>query len=199
MKNNIFKKFFIILICFCMLSFTACKEKVITPNLVKNADLTTSSYALGDFMGDYSVTDINGKTYTFSELLKTKKAIVLNFWYIDCIPCNMEFPYLQAAADTYSENVAVIAINPTTDKEKAIKKYAQENKLTFPVVKGPEAWITAFGIQAFPATVVIDRYGVVSFYHVGTITQDGVFEKLFKTFTARNYKQTIVKNLSDIK
>ena len=38
-------------------------------NLIKDANLAESRYNLGDYMGDYTVTDVNGNTYTFSELL----------------------------------------------------------------------------------------------------------------------------------
>ncbi len=180
-----------------MLCFAGCDRG--DNGLISNANLTTSSYNLGDYMGDYTVTDVNGVDHTFSDVLKDKKAIVLNFWFINCGPCQMEFPYLQKAADTYSDDVAVIAINPTTDKENNIKKYATQNELSIPLVKGEEAWIAAFGIQGFPTTVVIDRYGSVAFIHMGAVTEDGVFEKIFKFFTADDYKQTIINNIEDIK
>ena len=110
-------------------------------------------------MGDYKLTDVNGNTYTFSELLATKKAIVLNFWFINCGPCQMEFPYLQAAADMYCNDIAVLAINPTDDRENQIKNYAINNDLSLPFIKGEQEWISAFSLQGFPTTVVIDRYG----------------------------------------
>ena len=195
--RNLFKKLFAIIVCFSLLCVTGCgKDKA---QLVGGANLSSSHYALGDYMGDYTVTDINGKTHTFSELLKTKKATVLNFWFVNCGPCQMEFPYLQSAADKYSEDIAVIAINPTTDKENDIKKYATQNELTIPLVKGEEAWISAFKIQGFPTTVVIDSYGKIAFTHMGAVTQDGVFEKIFEFFCDKDYKQSIIKNISDIK
>ena len=196
--KNLFKKLFAVIICLCLLCASGCAGEG-KAKLVGDADLSSSSYALGDYMGDYTVTDTNGNTHTFSELLKTKKAIVLNFWFVNCGPCQMEFPYLQSAADKYSEDIAVIAINPTTDKENDIKKYATQNQLTIPLVKGEESWINAFGIQGFPTTVVIDRYGKIAFSHMGAVTEDGVFEKIFEFFCDKNYKQSIIKNISDIK
>ncbi len=197
MKNRISSKFITVLLCCCMLCLSGCDKG--GNGLISNANLTTSSYNLGDYMGDYTVTDVNGVDHTFSDVLKDKKAIVLNFWFINCGPCQMEFPYLQKAADTYSDDVAVIAINPTTDKENNIKKYATQNELSIPLVKGEESWITAFGIQGFPTTVVIDRYGSVAFMHMGAVTEDGVFEKIFKFFTADGYKKTTINNIGDIK
>ena len=196
------KKIFLKILSFCLsisflFSISACSQKNAEANLVKNSKLEDSTYALGDFMGDYTVTDINGKTHTFSEILKEKKAIVLNFWFINCGPCQMEFPYLQKAANMYSDDVAVIAINPVDEKDDDIKKYASQNNLTFPVVKGEDAWINAFSIQGFPTTIVIDRYGCVAFSHMGSITEEGLFEEIFEFFTNDKYNKTTIKMTSD--
>ena len=197
MSIKIFKSFLAIVLCSCILCATGCGKA--KHHLVSDAKLFDSNYKLGDNMGDYTVTDVNGKSYTFSELLKTKKAIVLNFWFINCGPCQMEFPYLQAASDSYSDDVAVIAINPTDDNEQKIQKYATQNELSLPLVKGEPDWINAFSLQGFPTTVVIDRYGVVSFIHMGAVYEAGVFEKLFEFFSSDKYKQTTITNFSDIK
>lgn len=195
---NSIKKIIALILVLCMICcVTGCGDN--SSGLISDADLSSSSYKLGDYMGDYTVTDINGNTHTFSDILKDKKAIVLNFWFINCGPCQMEFPYLQTAYDTYSDDIAVIAINPTTDKEDKIKKYAIQNELSLPFVKGDESWITAFNLQGFPTTVVIDRYGCIAFMHMGAVTEDGVFEKVFEFFTADGYKQTTVNSINDIK
>lgn len=167
-------------------------------NLINNADITTSSYRLGDIMGDYTLTDINGNSHSFSKILKTKKAIVLNFWYINCGPCKMEFPFLQTAANTYSDDVAVIAINTTDKKESDIKSFAKMNMLDIPMVMGDVSWGSAFNLQGVPTTVIIDRYGTISFIHTGSMT-NAEFNKLFAFFSSDNYKQTVLQNISDIK
>ncbi len=197
MKKSFLKKAIAFILCVCLFCLVGCGSN--KSGLISSPDLSASTYKLGDYMGDYTVTDVNGDSYTFSELLKTKKAIVLNFWFVNCGPCQMEFPYLQTASNVYSDDVAVIAINPTIDKESDIKKYATQNELTIPLVKGEEAWITAFALRGFPTTVVIDRYGSIAFTHMGAVTEDGVFEKIFEFFTADDYKQTTVENISDIK
>ena len=204
MKNNVFKLVITTFLCICMVFFTACGDEKNIENkdsnvLISDAVLSECSYSLGDKMGDYTVTDVNGNEYVFSELLKSKKAIVLNFWYVNCGPCQMEFPFLQAAADKYSDDVVVLAINPTDDRENDIQKYATKNELSIPLIKGDLAWNTAFSIRGFPTTVVIDRYGIVSFSHMGAVVEEGVFEKLFAHFSADDYTQKIVESLDDIK
>lgn len=197
MKNFICK-FIALTLCFVFLMFAIGCGDPTGAKLVKDAELSNSSYSLGDYMGDYTVTDINGNTHTFSDLLKEKKAIVLNFWFMDCSPCMIEFPFMQQAYTKYSDSIEILAINPVDKKESAVQKRAHELGLTFPVVLGDEAWISALKITGFPTTVVIDRYGCVAFTHTGYIAQDGAFEKIFERFSAEDYKQFTSKNADDI-
>ena len=50
-------------------------------------DLATDTYQLGDVMKDFAFTDANGTEHRLSELLQEKKAVVLNFWFLGCVPC----------------------------------------------------------------------------------------------------------------
>ena len=198
-RRNIFIKIIALnLAIYFAILFTGCKGGN-KAQLVKDAVLNECNYKLGDYVGDYSITDVNGNTYTFSQLLSEKKAIILNFWFISCGPCQMEFPYMQKSYNQYKDDVALIAINPIDAKEKDIQKYANDNSLSIPMAKGENAWVTAFDLRAFPTTIVIDRYGCISFYHVGSITEDGIFDKIFSFYTSDSYKKTIIKNIDDIK
>ena len=157
MKNiTIFTRMIAVSLCVCLaILVVGCNNKP-KAQLINDAILSESNYKLGDYIGDYSVTDINGNTYTFSQLLAEKKAIVLNFWFINCGPCQMEFPYLQNAYNQYADDVAVIAMNPVDAKEKNIQKYANDNALTLPLAKVESEWATAFGVNSYPTTIVID-------------------------------------------
>ncbi len=198
MKKLIFKIAAVCMALVLVVSLCGCAGNNKT-SLIKNPKLEESTYKLDDTMGDYTLTDINGNTYNFSEILKQKEAIVLNFWFANCDPCKMEFPYLQEAAEEYSDDITVIAINPVDAKEARIKKFVEENKLTLPVVMGDAAWSTAFSIKGYPTTIVIDRFGKIAFNHMGAITEEGVFEEIFDFFTDDDYVQTTIKNLDEIK
>lgn len=199
MRIMIFKITSVILTVALFFTLCGCSSAKVNAELVKDKNLAEAHYKLGDYMGDYTMTDVNGNTYTFSEILKEKKAIVLNFWFINCQPCKMEFPYLQKAYTSYNDEIEVLAINIVDDKENDIIEYAEQNAITIPMLKGENTWGTALSLQGFPTTVVVDRYGSIAFMHMGSVTDDGVFEKIFDFFTADNYKQTTIKNISDIK
>lgn len=151
----------------------------------------TERYTEGSVMYDFTLPakDNNtGKDITLSELLKTKKAVVLNFFYTTCGPCQREFPYLMQAYTKYKDSIAVIAIDETRiDSMVAVTQFAIEYGLVFPV-----AFSTSFGIQSafgftdVPQTVVIDGEGVVSVIHSGTSTFDD-FDKLFAPYASDSY------------
>ena len=94
---------------------------------------TDKAMMLGDPMVDFTVTDIDGTTYTASEVLKEKKALVLNFWYTTCGPCAAEFPYLQKAYDAYKDRVTLLAMDSyPADDVAAIKAFRTQHELNFP-------------------------------------------------------------------
>ena len=173
---------------------------------LQEGELSAHTFALGDMMCDFTVTAgdafVTSSTlavsYTLSELLKTKKAVVLNFWFENCGPCRAEFPYLQKAYEKYADKLEVLAINPYDGTAKSVQTYAANLGLTFPVVKADETWQSAIKLSAYPTTVVIDRYGMITMIHKGSITEEGVFEAIFDHVLADDYVQGTVRNVSDL-
>lgn len=167
--------------------------------LIDDTDSQEVIYELGDVIQDFEVVAIDGNTYKLSELLKEKKAVVLNFWFLNCGPCKMEFPYMQQAYEEYKDKIEVIAINPVDGTNDNILAYAQENGLTFPMAAGDVKWQTAMTLEAYPTTVVIDRYGTIAMIHKGSITEKETFIKIFEYFTSDDYEQTTLRSINDIK
>ncbi|MBQ8683612.1 MAG: redoxin domain-containing protein [Clostridia bacterium] len=163
-----------------------------------DVDLSKEKMELGDVMFDFTVTDTDGKTHTLSELLKTKKAVVLNFWYTNCGPCKAEFPFLQEAYAKYSDTLEVLALNPVDKDNAAVAKFKKDLNLTLPMAVVDAVWESAFGIYGYPTTVVIDRYGVIGLVHSGSIDTAKAFEDIFATYTSDNYSQTVVDDIDKV-
>jgi len=155
-------------------------------------------YKLGDMVMDFEVTDTEGTKYTLSQLLQQKKAVVLNFWYTKCEPCKMEFPYLQQAYEQYSDQIAVLALNHFDQDVAAIAAFKKDNGLTFPVAKVDAQWQEMMQIAAYPTTVVIDRFGNITLIHKGSITDAKTFTDMFAYFSAEDYQQTLLEDISQI-
>jgi len=179
-------------------TFVACGNNEPEVHLLSEEELEGVTFKRGDVFADMSVTTPDGTTYKISELLKEKKAVVLNFWYINCGPCEMEFPYMQEAYETYQEDIEILAVNPYDGTDETVADYQKKHELTFPMASIEEEWAQHMDLQAYPTTIVIDRYGIVSFKHTGMITEVEEFNKLFEFFTSEDYEQTVIRNISDI-
>lgn len=165
------------------------------------------TYQLSDTMHDFTVTDSDGKKQTLSEILKTKKAVILNFWFVNCSACVEEFPSIQAAYDTvydektgakYSDVVEVLALDNQGDTNKDIQAFKQTYGLTFPMAIDTEGVGRAFGFSQFPSTVIIDRYGMVTVTHVGAVVGSSYWKKLFSLYSSDNYVQRTAETFAEL-
>lgn len=171
-------------------------EIVLPVELLSEDVLQDVTFQLGDVFADMSVTAVDGKTYTISEILKEKKAVVLNFWYLNCAPCKIEFPHMQEAYAEYQDKLEIIAVNPVDGTDETIAEFQKKLELTFPMAVCSEEWASYMKLTAYPTTVVIDRYGTIGMIHRGGM-EKADFVKIFEFFTAEDYEQSAVK-LSEI-
>ena len=171
---------------------------VVNAQMQAVSDLAGVTRELGDIMFDFTVTSVDGTEYTLSELLKEKDAVVLNFWYMECAPCRQEFPYLQEAYEAYSDRIEVLAMNPMDGTEEEIAAFKKDLELSFPIFKCDPEWASAMQLKAYPTTVIIDRFGMVSLIHTGSITSAKVFTDAFAHFTAEDYVQGVVEDIMDL-
>ena len=172
-------------------------EIVLSVGQMTQEDMETLTYQLGDLVMDFSVTAADGNVYTLSELLQEKQAVVLNFWYLNCKPCLMEFPFLQEAYAEYSDRIAVLGMNPI-DKVEDIAAFQKENGYTFPMAAVDQSWVNIMKLTAFPTTVVIDRYGNITLMHTGSIDNAQTFKDVFAYFCAEEYEQKFIKDITEI-
>ena len=164
--------------------------------LLPKANYAPTVYRVGDYMADFTITDIDGNTYNLYDLLSQKRAVVLNFWFYGCPPCANEFPALNASYNTHKDSVEVLAIddhpNDTVDSVKGYEQY-RGFTLDMPLFKTDyqsALSISRFNTGGWPTTVIIDRYGVISTIHVGAITSSLRWDAIFDYYISDNYDGT---------
>ncbi len=116
---------------------------------------------LGRSMPDFSVTTIDGETFTLSEVLQDRELVFINLWATWCPYCRDEFPYLEEAYEMYKDRVAVIALSTEPeDTVPVLAQFAREYSLTFSVGSDQESALGAwFDIAVIPTSVIVDRFG----------------------------------------
>ena len=163
---------------------------LVIPALIKTEAPASKRYRLGDVMHDFTVVTSDNREFTLSEVLEDKKMVLLNFWATWCGPCKSEFPAMQNAYVESQDNVAVLAVS-TTDTQSAVRDYKSEQGLSFDMA-GETNLHTLFSVESVPLSIVIDRYGVISYWHLGSMTAKSDFLGLFDKFTGANYVQTVI-------
>ena len=125
---------------------------------VENNPSTSSKYKKAP---DFNLKDIDGKDVSFSSY--KDKVIILNFWATWCPPCRMEIPHLKELQKEYgSKGLQVIAISVDKTGVDSVKKFAEKNKMNYPVLMSTKKVILDYnGTQniSIPRTFIIDKKG----------------------------------------
>ena len=172
---------------------------VLSSSVIADSDLTGVQYELGDVMRDFTVTTIDGEKFTLSEALKTKKAVLINFWYSTCSPCINEFPFMDSAYQKYQDDIAVIAINNYAgDAEDDVKIFQSTMGLTIPLAKDYSQLGSAFDIAYYPTSIIVDRYGTICLIEVGGLTSEKPFIAAFEHFSATDYQQKLITSFDEL-
>ena len=201
------------------------KTITLVSSVISDKDTSGVVYELGDIMHDFTVTTIDGETWTLSEVLKEKKAVLINFWYTTCTYCIGEFPDLEESYKKYAEDMGIIAINghsqeSVVDVQNFVKEFKdrfyyyypvadqsemKDLELTFPVAKDTvtnpveDPFEAAYGDSwGNPVSVIVDRYGVISMIHLGALPSERHFNTIFEYFTSDDYKQTLVEDIGSL-
>lgn len=152
-------------------------------------------YSIGDVMYDFSYTTAEGETRLLSDMVAENKVVMLNFFYTTCNPCRTEFPYLQSAYEKYEDVAQVISLATTSrDNATSVAAFKAETGYTFDMALDTQNIGSLFSVEAYPTTVIIDRYGVVCQIHEGSITSASTWTALFKQFSADDYVQNPTQN-----
>lgn len=177
---------------------TGVTTQIILQSQLVEGDLNTANYKLGDMMQDFTFTAIDGTEYKLSQLLQTKKAVVLNFWRLDYNPSKAEMPYWQEASAEYADSAIVLAMNPVDSDLEKIQAFVRERGLTFPVSACDSRWLDVMNVLGYPTTVVIDRFGMICLVNGGAFESATEVKDVLKFFTADDYVQTVVEDYKTI-
>lgn len=138
----------------------------------------------GHSVYEFSVKDANGKVFQNSSLLGQNYLIVFSATW--CGPCQLQLPKLKYLYNTYKDRGLKVVYFNVDDDVLRWKKHISSNKLTWINVserlKPGESKITkAFGVGAYPTSLLIDKTGKIIYNSDETDPGMGELEAKIKT------------------
>jgi peroxiredoxin len=138
-------------------------ESAMAP-LLKPLDLV--GYAFRTAPPHFSGSTIDTRQVSMRDL--RGKVVLMNFWASWCAECRPEMPVLERLhRELAAQGFAVIGVNAGEDS-RAIRRYASELSLTFPLILDPDGKIKAlYGVVGIPTTFLVGRDGRAVAFGVG--------------------------------
>ena len=120
--------------------------------------MSLSGYSSGMQPPDFSGRTADAQTLSLAAL--RGKVLLLNFWASWCQECRPEMPVFERLHREFmTQGLSVVGIN-AREGTAAIRSYAKELGLTFPLVLDPRGEINvAYGVVGLPATFFVARDG----------------------------------------
>ena len=120
--------------------------------------LSLTGYSRGTKPPEFNGNTANGQGMSLVSL--RGKVVVLNFWATWCLECRPEMPlFEQLHRDFHAQGLSVVGIN-VREGTAAVRSYAKELRLTFPLVLDRRGEINAsYGVIGLPTTFLIGRDG----------------------------------------
>lgn len=138
-----------------------------------------------NIMSYYNSLDLNKEQLSFKSFkllddeeykVSSNKPILVHFWATWCPTCKIEASNIEKISKDYE--VITVAVQSGTKKD--IKKYLDENELTFKVVNDENGYYSKkFNIKAFPTTLIYDKEKNLKFSEVGYTSTFGLYLRMF--------------------
>ncbi len=113
---------------------------------------------------NYHLTSLDGRTLSSDTL--SGKVVFLDMWATWCAPCRKTIPALEALAEAFPNEVAVVGIS--SEPAETVKKFLAKNPVRYPMVAPAPPMSKPFSsVQTIPTIFVIRRNGTLSTVLVG--------------------------------
>ena len=115
---------------------------------------------------------VAGKTIRLSDF--KGKVVLLDFGAVECPPCRLEMPFLEAWSKKYkSQGLVVLGLMEMNPKRNQVREMLKKRHISFPVAIDVKEKIGGrYGLIAHPTTVLIDQSGNVAKLETGFVLGD---------------------------
>ena len=143
----------------------------------KNPTEKAPAVEVGRAAPDFVLRTLDGGTVRLTDLRGS--VVLINFWASWCQPCRAEMPEIVRAQDSEgTRGLRVVAVD-LQEAEGPVREFAQQFGMQFPVAFDRTGEVArTYRVKELPATVFVDRTGVIRTIKYGPMTGEYLREQL---------------------
>src|SRR5215510_11171183 len=104
----------------------------------------------------FNATSLDGRKLDLAAL--KGKVVVLNFWRIDCLPCQAEMPGLNSLVSEFKDK-EVVFIALAIDHEKEVREFLKTKAFNYQIIPNAETIRQEYNINLWPTHIILNRAG----------------------------------------
>ena len=130
---------------------------------------------------EFSIQDLQGNTLNLAAY--KGKVLVINFWATWCPPCRREIPDLIAAyKELKDKGLEILGVSVDETTAPALVEWTRKMGINYPIALATPEIVTAYEPGDFiPATIIVDRKGLIRFRQSELMTKD-TLARLFEQY-----------------
>lgn len=128
---------------------------------------------------DFVLPELSGRRISLADF--RGKKVLLHFFATWCGVCRVELPSLRGLAQHLGQNEVLVAVVEDSTDVEAVRRFAREHELTYPILLGSPEVIRAYRVSAFPTNYFVNGDGTIAGSSVGLSTRLGMATHLWLT------------------
>ncbi len=137
---------------------------------VLTAGCMESQAKVGDTAADFSLKNLDGQSVSLNQELKTRKAVLLNFWATWCPPCREEIPGLISLQKKYGGDAFTILGVDVGESQVKVANFVKKVGINYPVLLDSDQAVgEMYRVVGIPTSYLVASDGrILGEYHAYT-------------------------------
>jgi peroxiredoxin len=138
--------------------------------------LTSSQIVHGSLAPDFTLTDIDGNTFSLSDF--RGKVVILDFFATWCGKCRTEMSHLKTVNNELGSMIAIISLNVEVwISDETLRQFREDFGITWTVAKDTINVREMYGVIRTLELFIIDKEGSIQNHHAGVVVDASVLSE----------------------
>jgi peroxiredoxin len=124
----------------------------------------------------FELLDLDGNRVSLAQF--RGRRVLVHFFATWCGVCKLELPSLRSLHEGLEDDAVLLAVVEDSDDAEAVRRFAREHELRYPILLGSDAVIAAYRVAAYPTNYYLRPDGSISSTSVGLSTKLGMSARL---------------------